>query len=182
MKKVINQFKGLSKKKQAILLAILCIIIIMLGILISFLFFKPESKGNNGVDQSNNVVENKVSTDEATEMYNNVTKDCSGALVFDLKEGDKVDIENINDYSSACKTNDYYSKMIGYTYDKDGNVIIHVNVLKKVDNKLFDLNDNEVATFSEDTLKESLNKGTTYEYVYKEENDSYRLIEVKLMK
>ena len=72
--------------------------------------------------------------------------------------------------------------MIGYTYDKDGNVIIHVNVLKKVDNKLFDLNDNEVATFSEDTVKESLNKGTTYEYVYKEENDSYRLIEVKLMK
>lgn len=182
MKKVINQFKGLSKKKQAILLVILCIIIIMLGILISFLFFKPESKGNNGADQSNNVVENKVSTDEATEMYNNVTKDCSGALVFDLKEGDKVDIENINDYSSACKTNDYYSKMIGYTYDKDGNVIIHVNVLKKVDNKLFDLNDNEVATFSEDTVKESLNKGTTYEYVYKEENDSYRLIEVKLMK
>lgn len=182
MKKVINQFKGLSKKKQAILLAILCIIIIILAILISFLFFKPESKGNNGTDQSNNVVENKVSTDEATEMYNNVTKDCSGALVFDLKEGDKVDIENINDYSSACKTNDYYSKMIGYTYDKDGNVIIHVNVLKKVDNKLFDLNDNEVATFSEDTVKESLNKGTTYEYVYKEENDSYRLIEVKLMK
>ena len=182
MKKVINQFKGLSKKKQAILLAILCIIIIMLAILILFLFFKPESKGNNGTDQSNNVVENKVSTDEATEMYNNVTKDCSGALVFDLKEGDKVDIENINDYSSACKTNDYYSKMIGYTYDKDGNVIIHVNVLKKVDNKLFDLNDNEVATFSEDTVKESLNKGTTYEYVYKEENDSYRLIEVKLMK
>lgn len=182
MKNVINQFKGLSKKKQAILLAILCIIIIMLGILISFLFFKPGSKENNGTDQSNNVVENKVSTDEATEMYNNVTKDCSGALVFDLKEGDKVDIENINDYSSACKTNDYYSKMIGYTYDKDGNVIIHVNVLKKVDNKLFDLNDNEVATFSEDTVKESLNKGTTYEYVYKEENDSYRLIEVKLMK
>ncbi len=182
MKKVINQFKGLSKKKQAILLAILCIIIIMLGILISLLFFKPESKGNNGTDQSNNVVENKVSTDEATEMYNNVTKDCSGALVFDLKEGDKVDIENINDYSSACKTNDYYSKMIGYTYDKDGHVIIHVNVLKKVDNKLFDLNDNEVAPFSEDTVKESLNKGTTYEYVYKEENDSYRLIEVKLMK
>ena len=173
MKKVINQFKGLSKKKQAILLAILCIIIIMLGILISFLFFKPESKGNNGTDQSNNVVENKVSTDEATEMYNNVTKDCSGALVFDLKEGDKVDIENINDY---------YSKMIGYTYDKDGHVIIHVNVLKKVDNKLFDLNDNEVAPFSEDTVKESLNKGTTYEYVYKEEIDSYRLIEVKLMK
>lgn len=182
MKKVINNFKGLPKKTQVILLAILCVIVIMICVLVSLLFFKPEPKTSKDNDQSNNVIENKVSSDEATEMYNNVTKDCSGALVFDLKEGDKVEIDNINDYSSACKTNDYYSKMIGYTYDREGNVIIHVNVLKKVNNKLYDLNDNEVADFSEDTVKESLNKGTTYEYVYKEENDSYRLIEIKLMK
>ena len=51
--------------------------------------------------------------------------------------------------------------MIGYTYD---------------------LKDNEVAEFSENTVKEPLNKGTTYECIYKEENGSYHLIEVKLMK
>ena len=72
--------------------------------------------------------------------------------------------------------------MIGYTYDLDGNVVIHVNILKKINDKLYDLKDNEVAEFSENTVKESLNKGSTYEYIYKEENGSYRLIKVKLMK
>ena len=181
MKKIINDFKRLTKKTKAILGAILCIIIIMICVLVSLLFFKPEPRINNDNTQSNDITENKVSSDEATEMYNLVTKDCSGALVFDLKEGEIVRIDNINDYSNACKTNDYYSKMIGYTYDYDGNVIIHVNVLKKANNKLYDLNDNYVAEFSEDTVKESLNKGTTYEYVYKEENDNYRLIEIRLM-
>ncbi len=133
----------------------------MIGILISLLFSKSEKRNNSAENKATNVIENKVSADEAINMYNDITKDCTGALVFNLKEGEQVDIENINDYTSACKTNDYYSKMIGYTYD---------------------LKDNEVAEFSENTVKESLNKGTTYEYIYKEETGSYRLIEVKLMK
>ena len=154
----------------------------MIGILISLLFSKSEKRNNSAKNEATNVIENKVSADEATNMYNDITKNCTGALVFDLKEGEQVDIENINDYSSACKTNDYYSKMIGYTYDLDGNVVIHVNILKKINDKLYDLKDNEVAEFSENTVKESLNKGSTYEYIYKEENGSYRLIKVKLMK
>lgn len=154
----------------------------MIGILISLLFSKSEKRNNSANNEATNVIENKVSADEATNMYNDITKNCTGALVFDLKEGEQVDIENINDYTSACKTNDYYSKMIGYTYDLDGNVVIHVNILKKINDKLYDLKDNEVAEFSENTVKESLNKGTTYEYIYKEENGSYRLIKVKLMK
>lgn len=154
----------------------------MIGILISLLFSKSEKRNNSAENEATNVIENKVSADEATNMYNDITKDCTGALVFDLKEGEQVDIENINDYTNACKTNDYYSKMIGYTYDLDGNVVIHVNILKKINDKLYDLKDNEVAEFSENTVKESLNKGTTYEYIYKEETGSYRLIEVKLMK
>lgn len=133
----------------------------MIGILISLLFSKSEKRNNSAENKATNVTKNKVSADEAINMYNDITKDCTGALVFNLKEGEQVDIENINDYTSACKTNDYYSKMIGYTYD---------------------LKDNEVAEFSENTVKESLNKGTTYEYIYKEETGSYRLIEVKLMK
>ena len=154
----------------------------MIGILISLLFSKSEKRNNSAKNEATNVIENKVSADEATNMYNDITKDCTGALVFDLKESEQVDIENINDYTSACKTNDYYSKMIGYTYDLDGNVVIHVNILKKINDKLYDLKDNEVAEFSENTVKESLNKGSTYEYIYKEENGSYRLIKVKLMK
>lgn len=154
----------------------------MIGILISLLFSKSEKRNNSAKNEATNVIENKVSADEATNMYNDITKNCTGALVFDLKEGEQVDIENINDYTSACKTNDYYSKMIGYTYDLDGNVVIHVNILKKINDKLYDLKDNEVAEFSENTVKESLNKGSTYEYIYKEENGSYRLIKVKLMK
>lgn len=182
MKKLVKQIKELPKKTKVILVIILCLIIVMIGVLLSLLFTKSEKQNNSGENEATNVIENKVSADEATNMYNDITKDCTGALVFNLKEGEQVDIENINDYTSACKTNDYYSKMIGYTYDLDGNVVIHVNVLKKINDKLYDLKDNEVAEFSENTVKESLNKGTTYEYIYKEENDSYRLIEVKLMK
>lgn len=161
MKKLFKQIKEIPKKTKAFLGIILCLIIVMGGILISLLFSESEKRNNSAENEATNVIENKVSADEATNMYNDITKDCTGALVFDLKEGEQVDIENINDYTSACKTNDYYSKMIGYTYD---------------------LKDNEVAEFSENTVKEPLNKGTTYECIYKEENGSYHLIEVKLMK
>ena len=182
MKKLFKQIKEIPKKTKAFLGIILCLIIVMIGILISLLFSKSEKRNNSAENKATNVIENKVNADEATNMYNDITKDCTGALVFDSKEGEQVDIENINDYTSACKTNDYYSKMIGYTYDLDCNVVIHVNILKKINDKLYDLKDNEIAGFSENTVKESLNKGTTYEYIYKEENGSYNLIEVKLMK
>ncbi len=182
MKKLFKQIKEIPKKTKAFLGIILCLIIVMGGILISLLFSESEKRNNSAENEATNVIENKVSADEAINMYNDITKDCTGTLVFNLKEGEQVDIENINDYTSAYKINDYYSKMIGYTYDLDGNVVIHVNILKKINDKLYDLKDNEVAEFSENTVKESLNKGTTYEYIYKEENGSYRLIEVKLMK
>ena len=81
-----------------------------------------------------------------------------------------------------CRTDDnYYSKMIGYTYDLDGNVVIHVNILKKEENTLKKLNDDVVGEYSSDTINEMLNMGTTYEYIYTGNDGNYTLSDVRLM-
>ena len=63
----------------------------------------------------------------------------------------------------------------------ENNVIIHVNVLKKDGSKLYKLDNTFVADYSEETLDDSLNFGTTYEYVYQNNGDTYKLIRVQLM-
>lgn len=144
---------------------------------------KDKGKTNDKVDSglTDNVVIQQVSTEKAESMYKELTEKCTGALVWNLKLGEEVEIKDLEN-SNACQNDGHYSKMIGYTYDKSSNVIIHVNVLKKENDQLFKLNGEKVADFSEEKLNDLLDYGTTYEYVYKKNGDNYKLSKVELMK
>lgn len=121
----------------------------------------------------------KVSPKQANEMYASLTKNCEGALIWGLKVGDKIEIKNLSD-TSACKNDNYFSKMVAYSYNSIG-VTLYVNVLKKEQDNLYKLDGTIVSKYHESTLKESLDKGTTYIYTFQKEKEKYKLVQVELM-
>lgn len=170
--------KSLDKKRKIILGVIGILIIISIILLIIFLL--NTKKKINKIDNilNDGSVVQEVEPETATNMYTDLTKNCTGALVWNIKEGDSVNIDS-ND-TSACKNDNYYSKMIGYSYSDEG-VTIYVNVLKNVNGKLYKLDDTYVADYNSNTLNASLENGTTYIYTFEQNKDSYKLIKVALM-
>lgn len=166
----------LEKRKMIVIvvgIAILLVVVIGGGFLI---FGKKNDPEINNPD-----IPNEVSPEEAENLYGNLTKDCSGALVWDISIGDSVVIENIEDYKTSCKTENFYSKMIGYSYDEYSNVILHVNVLKKVENNVYKLDDTMIGEYVEENISELLERGTTYVYTYNKDGEIYKLSKVELM-
>lgn len=112
-------------------------------------------------------------------MYNTLTAECKGALVWNLTVGEIIEIDDLAN-TNACHNDNYYSKMIGYTYNDIG-VVIHVNVLEKKENSLYKLDNTYVGEYNDETLDTFLDQGTTYEYVFEEQENGYQLVSVKLM-
>lgn len=164
------------KKKQWIIMG--AVIILLIGLTIGgvFYFQKTEEEPISEKKEENQM----VSPDEAITMYENFTKECDGVYTWNLKEGDTLTIKNIED-QGICQKENYYSKMIGYTYDLEDNVIIHANVLKKKENKLYKLNDIYVNEYDENNINNLLDQGTTYAYTYKKNGDQYILTKVEIM-
>ena len=170
--------KQLNKRQKQVLFVgifLLLVVIIGGGVL---LFAKPKSEDNNDHILDNEPIQ-EVDPEEAINMYSTLTDECSGALVWDLGVGQTVTIDNLAD-TNACHTDNYYSKMIGYTYNDVG-VVLHVNVLKRVENNLYKIDDTLVGTYDDATIDASLDNGTTYEYVFEKKDDQYQLVSVKLM-
>lgn len=172
--------KGNKNKKIFVIVFVILILVILLGLLLWFLFFHKSSNEPNSDDITDNKEIQEVEPTEAENMYQSLIQNCSGALVWNLNLGDEIQIDNL-DNTSACQNDNHYSKMIGYTYDVDGNVIIHVNVLKRVENQLFKIDDTPVGEFHEESINDLLEQGTTYQYFYKKEGDNYKLFKVDLM-
>ena len=120
-----------------------------------------------------------VEPEEAEGMYQELTQNCTGALVWNLEVGDKIAITDLST-TEACKNEDYYSKMIGYTYNDLG-VVLHVNVLKRTGNSVYKLDDTYVGEYDENNIDTLLESGTTYEYTFVQKEDRYELTEVSLM-
>ncbi len=172
----------MDKKKMLILVGGVVLIVLVIVLMVVFVIRKP-NQSNNHPEESigDDHTIQSVEPDQAMDMYEETTKTCDGVLVWDLQVGDSVPINDMNAVSGACQKDHYYSKMIGYTYDLENNVIIHVNVLKNEEGKLYKLDHTFVDDYSEETLDTSLNFGTTYEYVYQKDGDAYKLIRVQLM-
>ena len=64
---------------------------------------------------------------------------------------------------------------------KDLSHLAHVNILKKVENSLYKLDNSLVGEFREEELNNLLDQGTTYVYTYKKVGENYKLENVKLM-
>ena len=165
----------MQKKVLFVGIGILLVVTLVGGFLV---FFKPIKKNLDDSILDNRPIE-PVSPEQAVDMYSALTKECSGALVWNLAVGEKIEIDNLAD-TDACHTDNYYSKMIGYTYNDVG-VVLHVNVLKRISNDLYKLDDTYVGTYDESTISSSLDNGTTYEYVFEQLEDGYKLIQVNLM-
>lgn len=166
----------LEKRKMiVIIVGIFLLLVVIIGG--GFLVFSKKDKP----DVNEPDISNEVSPDQALEIFGNLTKDCSGAMVWDIKLGESVEIENIEDYQNSCKTDNYYSKMVGYTYDENDSLILHVNVIKKVENNVYRLDDTLIGEYLEENIDVLLDEGTTYIYTYKKVNDSYQLTKVELL-
>lgn len=164
-----------KRKMVVIVVGIVLLLVVIIGG--GFLIFR---KTDNPVI-SDPDIPNEVSPEQAEDIYSNLTKNCSGAMVWDLNLGDSVVIDNIEDYHTSCKTDNYYSKMVGYTYDENDNLILHVNVLKKVENKVYKLDDILIGEYVEENISDLLDNGTTYVYTYNKGADAYKLTKVELM-
>lgn len=173
--------KTLKEKKITVLVVgIFLVVVVIVGGAI--LLFSPNQDKNPNNSNSNVQNNDQISVDQAEQIYKDLTKDCTGALTWNLSIGDKVPMENLEDYTTACKTENYYSKMIGYTYDASRNVILHVNVLKRTDNSVYNLEDELIGTYDETTINTLLDLGTTYAYTYQNNGDSYQLLAVEWVK
>jgi len=170
--------KEMTKLEKRKLIAYIVGIVLLLIVIIGggFLLFNKDKKDPI---TDNDPVQN-VTPDQAEEMYSELTTNCTGAMVWDLKLGDKVEIQDLSQNTNACKTNDHYSKMVGY-YEIDNGVVIHVNVLKKQDDKLYKLDGTLVGVYEEASLDTLLDGGTTYSYTYMKDHDKYKLTQVELM-
>lgn len=167
------------EKKKLIVLGVGITIVLVVIIGGGFLLFGDKEPNNpsDGDEITGNIPE--VSPEKAEGMYGQLTEKCSGALIWDLKVGDKVEITDLNN-TNACQNNNYYSKMIAYSYNDIG-VTVYVNVLKNENGNLYRLDNTLVDVYSAETLSESLEKGTTYIYTYKEDGENYKLVQVELM-
>ncbi len=170
--------KNLNQKQKVLIISVIggVLLIVVVAVLVVSLMKKPSFDPS----VSDNKIYQDVEPEEAMGMYSELTEACTGALVWNIGVGDVVSIDDLSN-TNACQSENYYSRMIGYTYDADSNVIMHVNVLKKVDDKLYRMDDTLVGDFNSDTIDESLNYGTTYEYLFQRTETDYVLSQVKLM-
>lgn len=167
-------------QKRIFLIIIAVIIVILIAILVGYFFLKDqkEENPNNEPINSNEIIQ-EVEPEEAEGMYQELTQNCTGALVWNLEVGDKTAITDLST-TEACRNEDYYSKMIGYTYNDLG-VVLHVNVLKRTGNSVYKLDDTYVGEYDENNIDTLLESGTTYEYTFVQKEDRYELTEVSLM-
>lgn len=164
-----------KRKMTVIIIGIIILLVVVIGG--GFLLF---GKKDNYII-SDPDIPNEVSPEHALDIFNDLTKECSGAMVWNIKLGESVEIHNIEDYRNSCKTENYYSKMIGYTYDINDNLVLHVNVLKKVNDNVYKLDDTFVGVYLEENINLLLDEGTTYIYTYHKNENAYQLFKVELM-
>lgn len=71
----------------------------------------------------------------------------------------------------------YVSKLYGYTSDKDENIIMNTKEGYIKDNFVYDLDDNLLGKYEEETLNKLLDQATTKTYKFNKDKDKYNLSE-----
>ncbi len=87
--------------------------------------------------------------------------------------GDKITREK----TDSCDTK-YVSKLFGYSYSND-QLLVDVKFGYVKDDKVYNLASEEIGNYSENTLNDVLDKGTSKTFVYDKSNKSYYLSGVK---
>lgn len=95
--------------------------------------------------------------------YQEMIANCSGTYLFDLKIGEKLNLEEIP--KTNCHSENVYSKINGYANYND-KVEIYVNVLEVNENKIYDLNHKYLGDYNESNLNEYYLSGSVLLYTF----------------
>lgn len=173
MKKM--DLKKLDKKKLVIGAIILVVIIIAIILGIVFLGKKKDNNSNDtGLNDSN------ITYEMVTDLYGEITKDCEGALVFNVEPDSSIDVTE-DDFKTHCQKENHYTKLFGYTDSEDG-AIVDVKVAKSENNQVYSLEGTLLGDYSEDTINDLLDKSSTYRYIYVKDNEGYKLSKLESLK
>ena len=99
----------------------------------------------------------------------------------EVAAGPKVKHNVVNELYQDVETNKeegtkkYVSKLYGYSYDENENIVMQVKEGYIENNKVYDLDGNELGEYTEDTLNTTLDNGTLKTYNYTKENNDYKL-------
>ncbi len=99
----------------------------------------------------------------------------------EVSAGPKVKHNVVNELYQEVETNktegtrEYVSKLYGYSYDENENIVMQVKEGYIENNKVYDLDGNELGEYTEDTLNTTLDNGTLKTYNYTKENNDYKL-------
>ena len=93
-----------------------------------------------------------------------------------IYEGYKYTLKENITRKKAKTDKNYVTKIFGYSGTDNLEVDVMAGYVK--DGKVYDLNDNEIGTYSEDDINSILDKGTMQVYNYKKINDNYKLVSI----
>ena len=93
-----------------------------------------------------------------------------------IYEGYKYTLKENITRKKAKTDKNYVTKIFGYSGSENLEVDIMAGYIK--DNKVYDLNDKEIGTYSEEDINTILDKGTMQIYNYKKINDNYKLVSI----
>ena len=94
-----------------------------------------------------------------------------------IYEGYKYTLKENITRKKAKTDKNYVTKIFGYSGNEKLEVDIMAGYIK--DNKVYDLNDKEIGTYSEEDINTILDKGTMQIYNYEKINDNYKLVSVE---
>ncbi len=159
----------LLTKKNIIIMAVVCVVVILMGVFYITLQPAPVEENKPSEDIiGNDDIYNPVSPTEAVDFYSDVVSTCDGVMILENNE-------------NSCKSNnDYKQKMIGYSYDGE-DLVVYVNVMHIENGHGYKLDGTDLGIYSEDKESELLEGGTTYLYTYQKNNDNYTFSNMKLM-
>lgn len=171
------------QKKYYKMIILVVVFLFILGITYSCLHFLQvlEEEFLPSVDEMivDSVIPQSVQPNEIDQIYTEVMNGCDGTLLWNLSNGEDVAVNSNN--MGMCQSENYYSKLFGYTYDLEEHVVLHVKVLKNVDNQLYRLDDTLVGIYQNELLNDLLDNGTSYEYICKKNGERFELIKVRLI-
>lgn len=131
-----------------------------------------------GQMKKDNVISSNISLDDYKTSALKVLNEEYIPLDFEyVFEGYKYSVKDdeIIRKSSSCIEN-YVTKLYGYSGTDKLELDIMAGYVKN--GKVYDLNDNEIGTYSEEDLNKILDKGTMQVYNYEKVNDDYKLVSV----
>ena len=164
-------------KSKGKTLLVLFLILILIG---AFLFYNYQMDLKEKIEPNEQEIETvKIDNmpEKVEKIYKELTEKCDGTFIWD-SDKEEIVINKILE-KEACQKENYYSKLIGYTYDKEENLILHVTVLQRKKENLYKLNEELVGKYNTETIDELLDNGSVYEYIYKKNSSKYNLWKVR---